>query len=255
MGEDSDVSIGSLFGSDDDGNTDKQLSKEYIRSVPEGKKISTSTSFNKSSLPSSEQFEFCVMRLPNVIGCDTEPFDERTYVEPSKMHSSSGVDNYIRWRKYYERATDETYRESNTKLVYWKDGTKSLMIGKDCYDIDEQALHGNRDFLYAQLEDSESRSAYKLCHGKLVKRLSVRTSTSKSYKTMQRNLAKKHQRATGMKQMTAEQRNRNRKQKERGPTTQRVVKNRTKKKNISGEWLESGGQRDRSDDDEEEEYG
>merc|ERR1712032_57037 len=72
---------------------------------------------------------------------------------------------------------------------------------------------------------------------------------------MQRNLAKKHQRASGMKQMTAEQRNRNRKQKERGPTTQRVIKHRTKKKNISEEWLESGGQRDSSDDDEEEEYG
>ena len=138
--------------------------------------------------------------------------------------------------------------------VYWKDGTKSLMIGKDCYDIDEQAMHGNRDFIYAKLEDAENHCAYKLCHGKLVKKMNVRTSTSKSYKTLQQNLAKKHQRTKGSKQMTALQRrtahgkaNGNQ---YRAPTMTRNQRG-NKKKNIDSQWLESGGNHGHSSDDEE----
>jgi len=259
--EDSDVSsIGSLFGSDNDEEAktahgdNKILSKEYTRSVPEGKKQSVSTSFNSSMLPSSDSFEFAILRLPNVIGCDTEPFDENTYVEPSALHSASSIDNNIRWRTHYEPATDETFKESNTKLVVWKDGTKSLVIGKDCYDIDEQILTGNRDYLYTKLPNQSGPISYKLCHGPFVKRLNVRTSTHhQSYKTLQKNLAKKHERTKGSKQLTAAQRIGNRayqqKKGKNGKHNKMKKRKINKKRNLNESWLEQGGHGD-SDDDE-----
>eukprot|EP00484_Ammonia_sp_Unknown_P023518 CAMPEP_0197024154 /NCGR_PEP_ID=MMETSP1384-20130603/4783_1 /TAXON_ID=29189 /ORGANISM="Ammonia sp." /LENGTH=414 /DNA_ID=CAMNT_0042452499 /DNA_START=22 /DNA_END=1266 /DNA_ORIENTATION=+ len=202
----------------------KELDRQYQRTVPEGKKLSIATHVNLSELPSSADYDFCILRLPNVIGCETEAFDEETYVAPS--HSQS-IDNYIRWRLYHESANDETYKESNTRLVHWKDGTKSLIIGKDCYDIDEQTLHGDRDYIYARLPiDSASNGftdsynsngnkknkmqSFQLCHSRVIKKLNVRTTTQKSYQTLQKNLAKKHERTKGSKQLTALQRITNR---------------------------------------------
>ena len=49
-----------------------------------------------------------------MIGCDVDAFEENKYVEPS---AASSIDNYIRWRTHYEAASDEHYRETNTKLV------------------------------------------------------------------------------------------------------------------------------------------
>ena len=196
------------------------------------------------------------MRLPNVIGCDIEPFDERTYVEPSALHSSSRVDNYIRWRTDYDVATDETFKETNTKLVYWKDGTKSLFIGKNCYDIEEQTLMGNRDYLYAKLPNGTNTESFKLCHGQFVKRLNVRTNRKQqSYQLLQNNLAKKHQKPRGSKQLTAAQRRGNRATK--GPSkynqNSSTRKRQTnKKRNLKGDWLEQGGHGNSSDEDEDE---
>ena len=92
-------------------------------------------------------------------------------------------------------------------MVYWKDGTKSLIIGNDCYDIDQQQLNGNRDYIYYTINNNKN---YKICHSKIQKRLNVRTTTQKSYKTLQKNLAKKHERTKGSKQLTALQRRNNR---------------------------------------------
>jgi len=271
-GDEPDTTMMDLFGSDDDDENEdededmqqtqtkreedvasnKVLSKSYSRTVPEGKRISLSTQIKLSQLPSTTDYEFCLLRLPNVIGCDVDAFEENKYVEPS---AASSIDNYIRWRTHYEAASDEHYRETNTKLVYWKDGTKSLMIGKDCYDIDEQAMHGNRDFIFAKLEDAENHSAYKLCHGKLVKKLNVRTSTSKSYKTLQQNLAKKHQRTKGSKQMTALQRRTAHGKNTGNSRVHQIKSNRNqrgnKKRDIDSNWLESGGNHGNSSDDEE----
>eukprot|EP01084_Bolivina_argentea_P143093 251340_1 len=259
-----------LFGSDDDDdntqnknktpqiqpenendmNDNKIISKEYKRSVPEGKKISVSTNLSLSSLPQSSDFEFCILRLPNVIGCETEQFDVKTYVEPS---STSSIENYIRWRTHFDNSVDEYYRETNTKLVYWKDGTKSLFIGKDCYDIDEQILSGNRDFIYAKLPNESNNCGYKLCHGQFIKRLNVKATSQKSYKTLQKNLAKKHERTKGSKQLTAAQRRNNRMGNNNNNNNNKKKKGKRKKVNrkrvLSGGYLEQGAHGGSSDED------
>mmetsp|Transcript_1797 Transcript_1797/g.1520 ORF Transcript_1797/g.1520 Transcript_1797/m.1520 type:complete len:358 (+) Transcript_1797:15-1088(+) len=258
-----------LFGSDDDDNDnnndenksdeeDKVLSRKYIRSVPEGKKTTISSSIALSELPNNDKFEFCILRLPNVIDCDIEPFDDKQYIPSS---TSSSIDNYIRWRAHYESATDETFKESNTKLVFWKDGTKSLIIGKDCYDIDQQILNGNRDYIYYNINDNQTN--YKLSHSKINKRLNVRTTTQKSYKTLQKNLAKKHERTKGSKQLTALQRRHNRnkhnqqqQQQQQQQQYHQITNKRriSKKRSLKESFLEEGGHGNNTSDDDDDNY-
>ena len=189
------------------------------------------------------------MRLPNVIDCDIEPFDDKQYIPSS---TSSSIDNYIRWRAHYESATDETFKESNTKLVYWKDGTKSLIIGNDCYDIDQQTLNGDRDYIYYNIQD-ENQQMYKLAHSKINKRLNVRTTTQKSYKTLQKNLAKKHVRTKGSKQLTALQRRNNRNkqnqyQQQYNSNSNSRKRTISKKRSMKESFLEEGGHGNNSSD-------
>merc|ERR1712046_336372 len=85
--------------------------------------------------------------------------------------------------------------------------------------------------------------------------MSVRTSTSKSYKTLQQNLAKKHQRTKGSKQMTALQRRTHHQGKSNGHSRGHQVKSHrnqrgNKKMDIDSQWLESGGNHGHSSDDE-----
>mmetsp|Transcript_60106 Transcript_60106/g.99247 ORF Transcript_60106/g.99247 Transcript_60106/m.99247 type:complete len:408 (-) Transcript_60106:87-1310(-) len=209
------MDVEELFGSDpdDDAHHDdrdkqeeeeeatKELDREYKRSVPEGKKQSISSSLNMRALPTNDEYEFCVIRLPNVVGCEAEPFEEQTYVEPTAAHN---IDNFIRWRTFHDKATDETYKESNTRLVVWEDGTKSLVVGKDVYDIEETALPGDRDYIYAKLPESTSNAShtsYHACHSKVNTKMSVRTTTTKSYAKLQKNLTKKYERTKGSKQL------------------------------------------------------
>lgn len=90
-------------------------------------------------------------KLPNLVGIQTQAFETKTYapaIEEEEFGQS--VYNLIRWR-YQKDASgnlirgnnsngdgddDKLQRESNTRLVEWEDGSFSLHIGNEAFEVD-----------------------------------------------------------------------------------------------------------------------
>ena len=111
-----------------------------------------------------------LVRLPNVIGVSSKPFSADTWVEQvmqpeeskeakddeagqgardKKKAVSLMVENVIRWREVVDPDGGRR-RESNARLVRWSDGTSSLMVGAECFDVVQSTTDPHRNFLYAQ---------------------------------------------------------------------------------------------------------
>ena len=92
-----------------------------------------------------------VGKLPNFIKVQSIPFDE-TYDEEKQSLQLVGGTNIIRWR--YKRniqgeiEIDEKgnkIKESNAKIVKWKNGSYQIIIGDDIFDAATHAC-SNRYF-------------------------------------------------------------------------------------------------------------
>jgi RNA polymerase-associated protein LEO1 len=86
---------------------------------------------------------FYMTKLPNVLGIQSSAFDESTYNEADEEQQYQGyVHNMVRWRYKQDDAGNmardddgKLIRESNTKLVKWSDGSHSMHIGNETFDI------------------------------------------------------------------------------------------------------------------------
>lgn len=89
------------------------------------------------------------VKFPNFLSVDTHPYDPSWYedeIDEDEILDDEGkarlklkVESTIRWRM----VTDEngiTNRESNTRLVKWSDGSISLHLGCEIFDIHKQTL-------------------------------------------------------------------------------------------------------------------
>jgi len=86
-----------------------------------------------------------VTRLPNLVGIQTTAFDPDTYF-PSQEEEEFGqsVFNLMRWRYQTDAGSNSLkrddagnlVRESNTRLVQWEDGSYTLHIGKESFEVD-----------------------------------------------------------------------------------------------------------------------
>ncbi|CAI4808726.1 ASN_collapsed_G0050780.mRNA.1.CDS.1 [Saccharomyces cerevisiae] len=90
--------------------------------------------------------EIFYARIPNFLTIDPIPFDPPSFeakVNERASNSASREDqlddrlideNTVRWR--YSRDKDQhVFKESNTQIVQWSDGTYSLKVGEECTDI------------------------------------------------------------------------------------------------------------------------
>ncbi|KAG9018905.1 hypothetical protein FRB90_008486 [Tulasnella sp. 427] len=97
-------------------------------------------------LPVSSDGSYWILRLPNFIKLESNPFDQDTYQGPGLDDDSSlnnreksmgiklEVENTIRWR--WVKAPDGTMRkQSNSRIIRWSDGTMSLQLGKEMFDV------------------------------------------------------------------------------------------------------------------------
>lgn len=82
-------------------------------------------------------------KLPNLVAIQPNAFDESIYLEKEEEEQYKGyVHNMIRWR-YKQNAKGEMerdsdgnlIRESNSKLVKWSDGSYTLHIGTEAFNI------------------------------------------------------------------------------------------------------------------------
>jgi RNA polymerase-associated protein LEO1 len=142
-------------------------------------------------------------KLPNLVAIQPTAFDPADYDEKDEEEQYKGyVHNMIRWR--YKRddngnvvrdANNKLVRESNSKLVKWSDGSFTLHIGSEAFDIQtvdssSNGFPGLNGFVYlSQMatfktdeEEGEEQNGGTVleCVGKVASRLVAKPSSLQS---------------------------------------------------------------------------
>lgn len=101
--------------------------------------------------------EIHFVKLPNFLSVDCRPFDPETYedeIEDEDSLDEEGrarlklkVENTIRWRIGFD-AEGKATRESNARMVKWSDGSMSLYLGDEIFDVTKQPLQGDFNHLF-----------------------------------------------------------------------------------------------------------
>ncbi|KIM68017.1 hypothetical protein SCLCIDRAFT_20481 [Scleroderma citrinum Foug A] len=101
--------------------------------------------------PRSSDGQYWVIRMPNFVKVDSKPFHPDTYVGPEQDDEDTNasenmreksmtiklkVENTVRWR-WYKDEFGQDKRQSNSRMIRWSDGTLSLRLGKELFDINQ----------------------------------------------------------------------------------------------------------------------
>eukprot|EP00076_Gallus_gallus_P004392 NP_001279015.1 RNA polymerase-associated protein LEO1 [Gallus gallus] len=97
------------------------------------------------------------VKLPNFLSVEPRPFDPQYYedeFEDEEMLDEEGrtrlklkVENTIRWRMRRDEEGNEI-RESNARIVKWSDGSMSLHLGNEVFDVYKAPLQGDHTHLF-----------------------------------------------------------------------------------------------------------
>ncbi|KAG6850777.1 hypothetical protein H0H93_008815 [Arthromyces matolae] len=106
-------------------------------------------SFPNLPVPRGSDGANWVIRMPNFVKVDSKPFHPDTYVGPEQDDEELGenirersmsiklkVENTLRWR-WTKDMNGSDRRQSNSRIVRWSDGTLSLRLGKELFDINQ----------------------------------------------------------------------------------------------------------------------
>ena len=98
---------------------------------------------NKSLSPQLE-----MTKLPNLVGIQTQPFEEDTYDALQEEDDfGPAAYNLMRWRYNNNNTNNTSTTESNTRLVKWDDGSLTLHVGTECFPVDvHQSVDGVTGF-------------------------------------------------------------------------------------------------------------
>jgi len=103
--------------------------------------------------------EFHFVKLPNFLSVESRPFDSETYEdemdEDSTQQDEEGrtrlklkVENTLRWRQGFDKETGQPIKESNARIVRWSDGSYSLHLGNEIFDVHKQPLQSDFNHLF-----------------------------------------------------------------------------------------------------------
>ncbi|XP_062922600.1 RNA polymerase-associated protein LEO1 [Mobula hypostoma] len=97
------------------------------------------------------------VKLPNFLSVEPRPFDPQYYedeFEDEEMLDEEGrtrlklkVENTIRWRIRKDEEGNDV-RESNARIVKWSDGSMSLHLGNEVFDVYKAPLQGDHNHLF-----------------------------------------------------------------------------------------------------------
>ncbi|XP_023930509.1 RNA polymerase-associated protein LEO1 [Lingula anatina] len=107
------------------------------------------------------------VKLPNFLSVETRPFDSNTYedeIDEDEVLDEEGrsrlklkVENTIRWRpkkdEFGNIMMDENgkqLRESNARIIRWSDGSMSLHLGNEVFDVHTMGLQGDYNHLFVR---------------------------------------------------------------------------------------------------------
>jgi RNA polymerase-associated protein LEO1 len=144
------------------------------------------------------------VKLPNFLSVDTRPFDQDTYEdeideeetldEEGRQRLKLKVGNTIRWRKFINNQ-GETVQESNARFVRWSDGSLSLHLGAEIFDVYKQPLQNDHNHLF--IRQGTGLQGQAVFRTKLTFR--PHSTDSFTHKKMTMSLADRSQKTSGIK--------------------------------------------------------
>ncbi|XP_030883989.1 RNA polymerase-associated protein LEO1-like isoform X1 [Leptonychotes weddellii] len=109
--------------------------------------------------------ELYFVKLPKFLSIEPKPFDPQYYEdefegekvldEEDRTRLRLKVENTIRWRKRRDEGGNEI-KESNARVVKWSDGSLSLHLGSEVFDVYKAPMQGNHSHLFVR-EDTGLR--------------------------------------------------------------------------------------------------
>ena len=164
-----DVEANDLFGDADDISEDEEKEKSP-RSGDEREPTSPKQDEEEEGPPPETRIEAEIpkiktdlgreihfVKLPNFLSVETRPFEADTYEdeideeetldEEGRARLKLKVENTIRWREVFDKQGNAV-KESNAKLVKWSDGSISMHLGREIFDVYKQPLQGDHNHLF-----------------------------------------------------------------------------------------------------------
>lgn len=202
--------------------------------------------------------ELHFVKLPNFLSMECRPFepehyedeieDEDSLDEEGRARLKLKVENTIRWRMNFD-ADGKAIRESNARMVRWSDGSMSLHLGNEVFDVYKQPLQGDFNHLFIrQGTGLQGQAVFRT-------KLSFRPHSTESFthQKLTRNMADRTNKASGIKVISQVGRdpeaNRYKRVKEeeerlraamRRDSKQKRIKDRASHRGLSGGYLEDG---------------
>jgi len=138
---------------------------------------------------------------------DTRPFDRDTYEdeideeetldEEGRQRIKLKVSNTIRWKEHMN-ADGEMIKESNARMVKWSDGSMSLHLGSEIFDVYKQPLQHDHNHLF--IRQGTGLQGQAVFRTKLTYR--PHSTESFTHKKMTMSLADRSQKKHGVKILT-----------------------------------------------------
>ncbi|VDK33558.1 unnamed protein product, partial [Taenia asiatica] len=101
--------------------------------------------------------EMYLVKMPNFLSVETRPFDAAFYEgeldedevldEEGRTRLKLKVENTIRWR-LGKNANNEVIQESNARIVRWSDGSLSLHLGDEIFDVHKMDIQSDFNHLF-----------------------------------------------------------------------------------------------------------
>lgn len=172
--------------SDDDAMLDDQLTQQEAAPL---KKQRVDLDIKLPRIPSlHEQSDTRLLcKVPNFLHIEHRPFDPATFQHEvdgdEKAYEETGtvklrVENALRWR-FHPDSQDRSRTapmQTNVRMLKWSDGTESLAVGGEIFDIAYKSLLDEKQYL---VMETASGTEW-VCQGKLDQGISLRPATLKS---------------------------------------------------------------------------
>jgi RNA polymerase-associated protein LEO1 len=110
------------------------------------------------------------VRFPNFLSLESKPFDSEVYEnevddedqldEEGRTRLKLRVENTIRWR-YGTDKDGNQIKESNAKVVRWSDGTASLYLGNEIFDIDRRPVMDHNHLFVRQGNGLQGQAVFR----------------------------------------------------------------------------------------------
>uniref|UniRef100_A0A914WLA8 RNA polymerase-associated protein LEO1 n=1 Tax=Plectus sambesii TaxID=2011161 RepID=A0A914WLA8_9BILA len=110
------------------------------------------------------------VKFPNFLSVEPRPFDPEHYEdeideddqldEEGRSRLKLRVENTIRWR-YAQDEEGATVRQSNAKVVRWSDGTMSLYLGNEIFDVHLQPVQDHNHLFVRQGAGLQGQSVFR----------------------------------------------------------------------------------------------